>query len=322
MRVGTTEIRRGERTTGELVLGHYPDGPITSPVVVAAGTQPGPTLWVQGCVHGAEVGGPVSILRLLSELDLRRLRGTLVAVMLANPTAFRGYARNTPIDGVNLNRIFPGSPRGYHSEQIAHTLLETALEVADAMLDLHSGGDRSIVPFYALYWNDGSEASQEAGRLARCAGTPSIWATKDAWLTGAMFTHFVRRGKPGLIVECGGGAQVPEEHIRSFVAAMRGVMQGLAMLEGPPPHQSRYLVMEESLLVYSRTGGLFLPLVEPGEVVGKDQELGRIYDLYGGVVETVRSPIGPAFIASIRRRYMPVYSGDQIAECNTIVEGA
>jgi predicted deacylase len=261
----------------------------------------------------------VSILRVLDTLDLGRLRGTLVAVMLANPTAFRGYGRNTPIDGANLNRIFPGSASGYHSEQVAHTLLETALATADVLLDLHSGGDRSVVPFYALYWDDGSEASRESGRLARGAGTPNIWASTDTWLTGTMFTHFVQRGKPALIVECGGGAQLPEEHVANFAMAIRGVMQGLSMLEGDPPRQPRYVIMEESYLVYSHRGGLFLPLVEPGQIVARDQELGTIFDLYGTAVETVRSPVGPALVASIRRRYMPVYSGDQIAECNTIV---
>ena len=30
--------------------------------------------------------------------------------MATNPTAFRGYGRNTPLDGENLNRLFPGDP--------------------------------------------------------------------------------------------------------------------------------------------------------------------------------------------------------------------
>jgi hypothetical protein len=318
IKVGTAVAKPGKRTIGELVVGYYPDRAITAPVTIACGAKPGKTLWVQGCVHGPEVGGVVGILRFLEKLDLRKLSGTIVAVMLANPTAFRGYSRNTPIDTTNLNRVFPGSADGPHSAQTAHALMEAASATADVLLDLHSGGDRSLVPFYALYWDDGSPASREAGRLARAAGTRDIWAARDEWLGGAMFTILTQRGKPALIVECGGGAQVPDEHIASYVTAIRGIAQAIGILPGKPPRQKSYRLMREGLLVYSTSGGLFRPLVKPGAVVRKGQVLGEIIDLHGAVVERPRAP-SKGFIASIRRRYMPVYSGDQIAECNTLV---
>lgn len=312
--VGTAGILAGKRTTGELVLGHYPDAPICTPVIVASGAQPGPTFWIQSCVHGAEVGGAVSLLRFLDALDLERLKGTVVGIMLANPTAFRTYGRFTPMDGANLNRVFPGDRTGSHTQQMADVLWSTAIEMADAVLDLHSGGDRSIVPFYALYRNDGSKASEQAARLARAAGTPDIWASTDAWLTGALFTIATAHGIPGLIVECGGGSQVPEEHIANYLSAMEGMAQELGMLPGKPPSQERYRLVDDALLVYSHRGGLFLPAVQAGDVVSEGQELGRCLDLYGQVAEVVTSPIDAGWIGSIRRRYMPVYSGDQIAE--------
>ena len=71
--------------------------------------------------------------------------------MVANPLGFRKYNRLTPQDGMNLNRIFPGNPDGTVSEQLAHRLLDLALETGDVMLDLHSGGDLTITPFYVIY---------------------------------------------------------------------------------------------------------------------------------------------------------------------------
>ena len=85
--VGTARAVRGRRTTGRLALGSYPDGAIDSPVIIATGAKAGPTLWIQGCVHGPEVGGPVAMLRFLDGLDLKKVSGTIVAVMTANPTA-------------------------------------------------------------------------------------------------------------------------------------------------------------------------------------------------------------------------------------------
>ncbi|MBM3567391.1 MAG: hypothetical protein FJX46_01400 [Alphaproteobacteria bacterium] len=318
-RIGSALARPGKRVEGELVLGHYPDAPIATKVTIVSGTRPGPVLWVQGCIHGPEVGGVVAMLRLLERLDPRRMRGSIACIMLANPTAFRGYSRNTPVDTTNLNRVFPGAADGTHSQQNAHVLIETAASVADAVLDLHSGGDRSRVPYYGLYWAENSDASREAGRLARACGTRDIWASIDDWLGGAMFTVLTKRGIPSLIVECGGGGQVPEAHVANFVAAMTGVAQSMGILPGRPKRFARYRVFDESALIYSRKGGLFRPLVEPGDIVEKGHVLGEIVDLSGKVVERPRASIGPSYIASIRRPWMPVYSGDQIAECNRVI---
>src|SRR5690606_20740631 len=130
--------------------------PLRSPVIVVDGAKPGPTLWVQACVHGTEVGGIGGLHRFLDALDPAALSGTVVALMTANPAAYLAQTRNTPIDGENLNRVFPGNAGGGHSGQIADRLLREAVRVADVIVDLHSGGDRSHVPHYALCWADGS----------------------------------------------------------------------------------------------------------------------------------------------------------------------
>ena len=319
-KVGTAKARRGEWTTGELVLGHYPDAPITAPVNILCGSNDGPTLWVQGAIHGTEIGGSIGVLRLFSKINPARMSGTIVAVMAANPMAFRAQARNTPFDGENLNRLFPGNPIGAHSPQAASILMETAYEVADAMMDLHSGGLEAVVPFYAIHWEDGSDASLESRRLARATGTPDNWACTDDWLHGAMFTNFTRRGKPALIIECGGGGPLPEEHIDNFCGAVRGVAQAMKILPGRPPRQERYRTIGHAELVFNTRGGFFLPEAEPGEVVRKEQRIGRVMDPHGAIVEELRSPNGPAYIAAIGRRYLPLSSGTMVAETLDVVE--
>ena len=319
-RVGTARARRGEWTTGELVLGHYPDAPITAPVNILCGADDGPTLWVQGAIHGAEIGGSMGVLRLFSKINPARMKGTIVAVMAANPMAFRAQVRNTPFDGENMNRLFPGNPIGAHSQQAAAILMETAWEAAHAMMDLHSGGMEAVVPFYAIHWEDGSDASREARRLARSTGTPDNWACTDDWLHGAMFTNFTRRGKPGLIIECGGGGPLPDEHVDNFAQAVRGVAQAMKILPGRPPRQERYRTIGHAELVFNARGGFFLPDTEPGAVVRKGQRIGRVMDAHGTIIEELRSPNGPAYIAAIGRRYLPLNSGTMIAETLDVVE--
>ncbi|HJM50306.1 MAG TPA: succinylglutamate desuccinylase/aspartoacylase family protein [Alphaproteobacteria bacterium] len=320
LQVGTAVARRGRWTKGELVLGHYPDAPITTPVNIMCGAKPGPVLWVQACIHGTEVGGAMGLLRLFKKLDPAKMSGTIIAIMATNPTAFRGFARNTPLDGENLNRLFPGDAKGPHSRQAAHTLFKTAMAVSDAMIDLHSGGDEAEVPFYAIYWNDGSEAGNQSARLARAAATPDIWASRDAWLGGCMMANYTRQGKPALIVECGGGGQVPEAHIDNYVNTVSGVAKAMGILPGRPPKQKKYRVVGECLLVFNKRGGYFLPAVEVGSVVKKGQIFGRIMDPHGRIIEELKSPNGPAYVAALVRPYLPVYSGAMVAETIDVLE--
>jgi hypothetical protein len=180
MMLGTARSIAGTISPGYVDLGHYPDAPLTSAVMLATGQQDGPTLWLQAGIHGPEVVGQLAIARFLRGLDLSRLRGRIACLMVANPLGFRGDNRLTPQGGMNLNRVFPGNPEGTVSEQLAHRILELALATGDAMLDLHSGGDLTITRFYVIYHKG----------------------------DGAAFANFTKRGKPALArnVRYGGNA--------------------------------------------------------------------------------------------------------------------
>lgn len=319
IKVGSARSKPGEWTKGTLVLGHFPDGPITSPVNMISGAEPGPTLWVQCAIHGTETGGAIGLLQLFKKINTARMKGNIVGIMATNPTAFRGYARNTPLDGENLNRLFPGNPRGAHSQQMASVLFETAMSVADAMMDLHSGGDEARVPFYGICYNDGSDAAKESMRLAESIGSDVVWSCTDAWLGGAMFVNFTKNGKPGIIVENGGGGGLPDSDIDKFAGAIEGVAKAMGILPGRPPRKKRYIVVDDCALVFNRSGGYFVPAVEVGDIVESGQTVGRVMDVHGETAEEITSPNGPAYIAAIVRPYLPVHSGTMVAECISVV---
>ena len=311
---GTARAEPGRWTRGHLTLGHYPDGPIQSPVNILSGTQPGKVLWIQNAVHGDEPGGAIGILRFLKHCDPSTMAGTIVAVMAANPTAFRAQARNTPCDSENMNRCFPGGKGGGHTRAAAGVLLDTACSVADAVVDLHSGGIDAVVPFYSIYCNDGSAAAEESLRLARATGTPTIWACRDQWLDGAFFSNAVKRNKPAVLVECGGGGPVPEEHVENFARAIEGIARAMGILPGRPAPAPRYRTIDGCSIVHNQRGGYFEPDVRAGDIVAAGQVLGRILSPHGEVLEELVSPVGPAYVASILRAFLPVHSGIEVAE--------
>lgn len=312
--IGTAVRTPGTITRGHVELGSYPDGPVTSPVLVAAGKKDGPTLLVQSCIHGPEVVGPLSIQRFLKTVDLDQLSGTVVCMMLANPLGFRGYNRLTPQDGFNLNRVFPGDADGHFSQQLAHRLLELSLDTADVLLDLHSGGDLTITCHYTLFHNNGTPEGEESERLARATGAPNIWNSLEPFLSGSHFANFTMRGKPALIVESGGGARVTAEDLDRLTGAIFGVCQALDMLPGAPAKLDRYRLGGDAYHLKARRGGLFIPRVGPGDDVVKGQHIADLVDLFGDVVEEVRCPLDVAWVGSIRRPHMPIYNGDQVFE--------
>src|SRR5262245_34685253 len=84
--------------------GNTVDLPIT---VVRAG--PGPLVLFTGGNHGDEYEGQIALLKLARELEPTDLvRGGVIIMPMINPPAVDAGTRTSPIDGKNLNRVFPG----------------------------------------------------------------------------------------------------------------------------------------------------------------------------------------------------------------------
>lgn len=314
MSLGSAETRRGELTRGHIELGQYPDGPILSPVMIATGAKDGPTLWVQAGVHGPEVVGQLSIAHFLRGLDLAAFAGRVVALMIANPLGFRQYNRFTPQDGMNMNRIFPGSPGGTVTEQLAHRVLTLAMATGDVLFDLHSGGDLSITPFYVIYPKGHGAASDRAAALSRDVGSRYQWGSNESWMDGSFITNAVKSGKPALIVESGGGSRVQPEDLANMQTALTGVCQSLGMLAGAPPVPQDVIYGGNAVHLKATSGGFWRPVRWPGETVAEGDVMGEVLGIFGDVVETVRCSYAQGWIGSTRRPFMPVYAGDQVVE--------
>jgi len=115
-------LRPGSRDSFALPVMRLPDGnDLWLPVLAAAGQADGPTLAVLAGVHGDEYEGIRAIPQIFRALDLVQLRGRLIMVPVCNIPAYRTATRSSPIDGLNLARVFPGDVRGTVTQRIAHT---------------------------------------------------------------------------------------------------------------------------------------------------------------------------------------------------------
>src|SRR5262249_6397038 len=85
-----------------------------------------PLVMIAAGVHGDEYEGPVAVAELARRLRAETMQGSVVAVPVTNPMAWRAAQRTSPDDGLNLARTFPGSPSGSPTERLAAAIFAVA----------------------------------------------------------------------------------------------------------------------------------------------------------------------------------------------------
>ena len=133
-------IQPGERVLTRLVISKLPSGTVIDvPVHVLRATEPGPTLLLMGGMHGDEVNGIETIRRMVRRELLQPLRGTIIAIPILNIYGFLNFSREVP-DGKDVNRSFPGFPRGSLAGRVAHRFMREIMPLIDYGIDFHTGG--------------------------------------------------------------------------------------------------------------------------------------------------------------------------------------
>ena len=83
-------------------------------------------------IHGAEYVSIAALRRVAMTLDPATMTGTLVASLISNPAAFAARSIYVdPLDGRNLNRSFPGDPKGAPTERLAAWLYANVIAPSD-----------------------------------------------------------------------------------------------------------------------------------------------------------------------------------------------
>lgn len=314
IKIGDVQAEKGKLIKGHFTVGSLSDGsPLTLPIMIATGEKEGSTVWLDGCVHGEEYGGAVAIMHFMNSLDLKNLKGTVIGVPVVNILAFRDLSRNTPLDGVNLNRVFPGNQENSFTYQLAHIYMEALWEHADYLIDLHSGGIEAEVPFYSIFHDNGTKTSELSKQMCKNCGSPLIWRVKESGLGGVISSQAIHRGIPAATIECGGG-EVRDDDINNYHVAINGILKGLGMLPGKPPVQQRYTIVSDGIFLYNKQGGIFIPECKAGDILRKDQAIGRMVNLFGETVEVIIPPADNVCLTALALPNYPLATGELIAE--------
>ena len=265
--------------------------PVELPYFIVRGSESGPTLLVTAGVHGAEYASVESAYR-VARTDPKTLKGTLIVLPILNPPSF--FARSiyvNPVDGKNLNRMFPGRADGSFAERLAHWLSEDVLPEVDAYIDLH-GGDlvEALTPF-TIFRKDDSAAEE----LAEVFGLELLVESDSEVMT---FTAAARLGVPAILAEAGGQGQWPEVEVERLRKGVERVMQHLGMLDGTPEKLPTRLLRAFAWLS-AEHGGLWYPVVTAGERVEAGQDVGSVTSLLGEGLQKVVSPVAGTVLFSV-----------------------
>ena len=289
LQLGTLTLGRGQKAKGALPVAPRGDGSsIQLPLLAVAGLEPGPTLVVSGAVHGDEYEGPRAIQLLWQQLDPAQLRGTFLGVPVVNGPAFEVGRRESPIDGVNMNRIFPGRAEGFISERIAHRFMNDIVAKADYYLDLHAGGNGFSMTPTVVYLETGSdEFKAREIALAKAAGVGLLWRGTGGWSSAHVET--ARRGIPAILAEIGEEGRCRQERVDLALRVVRNVMIHAGMLAGAPQLPQRWTVVAGTYM-QSAAGGCFYATAQAGDRVRQGDTLGMIVDVWGEVLEAAQAP--------------------------------
>lgn len=256
--------------------------PLILPLHTIEGSSDGPTVGVSAVVHGDEGIGVEVVRRLTQDPDLNTLHGRLLLLPLANGLAYQSQNRSTPVDMTNLNRVFPGDPSGWLTEQLAHHITERFLNQLDAYVDLHSGGQSAVVDYvYQL----------NAPDLSRAFGRPFLY-TPAVPYPGTTTLVTLERHVPSVVLELGGGLIPQEPYVETALRGLKNAFRTLGALPGHPDVPPVQTLLHRLDILRPRHGGLLIPEVTTlGTRISADTLLGRVVSpLDFHVLEELRSP--------------------------------
>lgn len=311
--IGAIKVRAGARREVSLPISRLVTGAeVSLPVHVLHGREDGPTVWLNAAIHGDEVVGIEIIRRVMALLDPRTIRGTLIAVPIVNVLGVLSGDRYLP-DRRDLNRSFPGSPRGSLAGRIAHLMMHEVVAKSDVGIDLHTGSDhRSNLPQVRCDLED-----EQTRELAQAFGAPVVY---HARLRDGSLRYAAReRGARVLLYEAGEAGRFDEWAIVPGVDGVLRVLARLGMIEDPPlsseaAHEPD--VCWRSGWVRARRSGILHLEAALGQHVREGERLGELFTSFGKRLAIVKADRSGVVIG--RSEAPLVNSGDALVHIGEI----
>ncbi len=282
---------------------------IQVPIIVERAKKEGPTLLITAGIHGNEINGIEIVRQLISNKYNKPECGMVICIPVVNVFGFLNQKRQFP-DGRDLNRVFPGSPRGSLASRFAYHIIKEIAPLVDYCIDFHTGGDgRFNIPQIRI-----NEGDKESLKLAKVFGPRFIIQTGHRDKSFRETLH--KLNKKVLLFEGGKSLHIDDKVTKAGVVGALRVMQHLGMRDF-----SKELVTMEGKIIKPKTikksswvrakySGMFHPMVRLGSKVNKGDILGSISDPFGYFERNIKA-LFPGYVICINQSPI-VNQGDAI----------
>lgn len=253
------------------------------PVIIIRGINDKHVVGVTAVMHGNELNGISVVQKLVNRIDPLKLEGVLVCIPVSNVPAFLRKQRDFS-DGVDLNRIMPGSEWGNESDIYAYRLISRVINEFDYLIDLHTASFGNINSFYV-------RANMNIPEVARMAWwqNPQIIVHKES--VGTLRYAAENLGIHTITVEIGDPNRFQKEVISNALDGILNTLIHLDMIEGEFEQiELKPVECDKSYWLHTDRGGLLdvypklADYVKPGEVIAK------VSNIFGDVLETYTAP--------------------------------
>ncbi len=303
-----TVIPPGKKELLQLPIDKLPTGTLIKiPVYVFNGKEPGPTMLIQGGLHGDEINGVEICRRMLTNKYFERLKkGCVVIVPLLNVFGFIYNSREVT-DGKDVNRSFPGSKSGSLASRIAYTHMQEIVKHIDFGIDLHTGGSMRNNHPQIRY----TEQIPDTKKLAEVFRAPFYFASK--MIPKSFRQACYKNDKPIIVYEGGESARFDEFAINEGIEGIIRLVRHFDMVADINHTRSgnnETIHLNKRRWLRARNGGVFCPVIHNGSEIKKGQILGHISDAFGNNRKPIKAPFD-GFIFCINNKPL-VSKGDAL----------
>ena len=259
------------------------------PITVFHGLRPGPVITIIGGTHGDELTGPSACTNLLSNtftglggaLDPKTMAGTVRIVPVLNLPGYRMKSRYFP-DGRDLNRAFPGRPKGNTTSRVAVTINKHLIEGSDVIIDLHSAAQgRSNMPQIRA-----DLTHPESHLLAKAFGIEIVLDSRPP--KGSLRRCANENDIATITYEGGGANWLDQSAVKVALHGCLNVLRSLKVIPNNPSRPKFRLKAAGSTWLRAGEGGLLDMFVSPGSVVSR-----------GDIIATISDPGTPGLTVDI-----------------------
>ena len=296
------ETRRLLWVAGETSYGSK----LEAPVNIIRGKYPGPTLCLTAAIHGDELNGVEIVRRLISKLSAKKLHGTVIGVPIVNLLGFTNGTRYLP-DRRDLNRHFPGNPKGSSASRIAYSFFQDIVRHCDLLIDLHTG---SLARTNIAQVRANLQVPEVLEFTTKFGSTAVLHSRK---LRGNLRSAAVNYGIPAVALELGEPGSLQEKHIKEGVKIIQAVLRGVNMTRPFWATSGSQAVFYSSRWVRVNYGGLLISNVDIGERIWEGTVLGSIVNPITDETFEILSPYSGRVLGMALNQFMlPGYAAFNI----------